>query len=202
MDPMLKIIDDVNPAKNLNRVKDLEKNCQSVRSEFVGKPEVCHQLVIHIIHLRRGIDVHNRYTQFKLLLDKYFDVLLKNYDVRWLLSILDTIADHGDPLRSATAMLVVSHLNHINIHYNITDSTVIKNFSQSKNKVPTWGGMISADVHSGDMIHNMVDRVNKIVKRSPDVNRVWQEIKTRAKSEKLLIDYLIEHNRFRKRFLQ
>ena len=202
LDPLLKPIEGIAPARNLNRLSGLQANCDAVRREFVGKPEVCHKLVVHIIHIRRGVDLEHHLAQFQQLLDQYFSTLIKAYDVRWLLSILDTIVDHANPQQSAIAMLIVSHVNHLNIHYNLTDKKTIDAISRTKNKCSTWGGMISADIWAGDMIHNMMHRVNRVVSQDPLLNAIWCEIKSRAKEETVLIDHLIRRNKFQQRFLQ
>ena len=56
MDPLLEIISGIEPKSNLNRIHDVEKNIDAVKAEFVGKPLVCHELVKHIIYIRREID--------------------------------------------------------------------------------------------------------------------------------------------------
>ena len=129
-DPLLNII----PGKvteiehNLGRVSNLEHNIRYVRREFIGKPEVCHTLVGHIIHLRRDPTSEYHKEEFYKLLDAYKDVLLEHYDVRWLLSIVDTIADIGNVTSSAIAMNIVQCINGTNLHnsilLNVVDGTV------------------------------------------------------------------------------
>ena len=103
MDPLLEIITG-NPAKNLNRAEDIDQNIKQVRSEFVGKPEVCHKLVTLIIYLRRNIDTEDNAEKFFALWEKYSEVLLRELDTRWLLSVVDTVIDVGDDLEAAVAM--------------------------------------------------------------------------------------------------
>ena len=50
MDPLLDLIEGIPPRKNLNRMADVEKNIEAVKSEFVGKPLICHELVKHIMN--------------------------------------------------------------------------------------------------------------------------------------------------------
>jgi hypothetical protein len=86
-DPNLELIQGNNPAKNLNRIQDMDENIKAVRAEFIGKPEVCHMLVAEIIKLRRDPDNVISKDGFWFLLNEYLDVILKHYDVRWILSI-------------------------------------------------------------------------------------------------------------------
>jgi len=185
MNQQLKIIDDVKPSRNLNRLTDVEQNIQAVRGEFVGKPEICHTLVKHIIYLRRGIDVNQNSIEFFRLLGEYIDVILKHYDVRWLLSICDTYVDHGDEQSSAIAMNIVNIINNINITHTILhlckDATM--QIQMTDAKYPTWGGMITCDVITGDTIHNMMTRNDKIMSGHYLLYKIWCEIKNRGRTE-------------------
>ena len=184
MDPLLEIITGT-PAKNLNRVKDTEKNIAGVKAEFVGKPLVCHELVKHIIYLRREIDVEQNKEAFYNLLDKYMDELFENYDLRWLLSICDTLVDIGDDVQSATAMNLVLSINYLNIMESVRDITNDGNPNIEKlrrnpgNKRPTFDGMIACDMYHGDMMYNLIRRLNTVIERDTLVNELWQEIKHR-----------------------
>lgn len=185
MNQQLQIINDVEPVANLNRLTDVEENIRAVRGEFVGKPEICHTLVKHIIYLRRNIDVvENKHNFFKLL-GKYINVLLEHYDVRWLLSICDTIVDHGDDLSSSIAMNIVNIINNINITNTILHTCKDPNMiiQRSDIKYPTWGGMITCDVVTGDTIHNMMIRNDNIMSKDPILYKIWCEIKNRGRTE-------------------
>lgn len=175
-DPRLNIIQDTAPAQNLNRIADLKQNCAQVRREFVGKPEVCHELVTHIIHLRRGIDVQQHIQAFGAILQNYLPTLLEHLDVRWLISILDTLADYGTPDIAGRALTVVVLINNTNIHQTILDAAGGK-FTQPAPKRPSWGGMLTVDTRTGDMIVNMMQRVDNLVKPDPIISQIWQRIK-------------------------
>ena len=98
-DPNLQIIEGTNPAKNLNRIQDMQKNIEAVRAEFIGKPEVCH-FVVEIINKKNLIKLLEKLLE---LLNNYTDVILENYDVLRMLSAY-TVVDIGDELQSAIAM--------------------------------------------------------------------------------------------------
>lgn len=192
-DPRLQLISDVKPQKHLNRFADLKQNCEQVRREFVGKPEVCHELVVHIIHLRRGKDVGKHLPAFCELLANYLPTLLEHLDVRWLVSILDTMADYGSPEISARAMMLVVLLNNTNIHQTILDAAGGK-LNHSAPKRPSWGGMLTVDLEHGDMIFNMMNRVNRIVESDPLMKQIWNRIKQIAASEDLVMNRLCKRH--------
>ena len=190
-DPNLQIIEGTNPAKNLNRIQDMQKNIEAVRAEFIGKPEVCHMLVAEIIKLRRNPGNQTARETFWELLNNYTDVILENYDVRWMLSICDTVVDIGDELQSAIAMNLVQCVNGTNIHHSILVNAVDGNIDANKLrhelKVPTWGGMITADIPNGDMINNMMNRLDAVIEQDELLNKIWITIKDRGRNESNLV---------------
>jgi len=192
-DILLQIIPgDVNTrARNLNRLPGIQDNIEAVRSEFIGMPEVCHAIVEQIIYLRR--DPHNREHQqtFRQLLFDYSDTLLEHLNVRWLLSICDTFVDIGNPVESAVAMNIVQCINRCNLDQtlllNAKDGTLNSQRLAQELKVPTWGGMITADVPNGDMIYNMMTRLERVVGQDEQLNKIWCRIKELSRSEKNVI---------------
>ena len=188
-DPLLEIITG-NLAKNLNRKMDTEQNIQTVRAEFVGKPVVCHELVKQIIYLRRGIDTEANTERFFDLWETYHETLLKELDTRWLLSVVDTAIDVGDDQESAVAMNISQCINQCNIHtsllVNAVDGRLDVNKLQREMKMPTWDGMITVDVPNGDMIHNLMNRMDKVIATEPWLNDIWQELKNRLRTQENL----------------
>jgi len=189
MDPLLEIIDGT-PAKNLNRLANTDKNIEAVKAEFVGKPLVCHELVKHIILLRRGIDTDINSEIFFDLWETYHETLLTELDTRWLLSVVDTAIDVGDDLESAVAMNISQCINQCNIHtsllVNAVDGRLDGNKLQREMKMPTWDGMITVDVPTGDMIHNMMIRMDKVIATEPWLNDIWCELKNRLRTQENL----------------
>ena len=185
MDTLLEIIEGIPPAKNLNRLQDVEQNIKAVKAEFVGKPLVCHELVKHIVYLRRNIDVEKNSKAFYAILDKYMDEILEHYNLRWLLSICDTLVDIGDPARSAAAMNLVQCVNYLNIMSSLLD--IVNDGSPNVDKLrrnpghkrPTFDGMIALDMYHGDMMYNLICRMNSVISKDELVNDIWEEIKHR-----------------------
>lgn len=185
MDNLMAIIQDVDPANNLNRFADVEENIKQVRKEFVGKPELCHQIVKHIIYLRRGIEVEDNWNRFCYLVKHFLPQLLKHLDARWLVSVCDTYIDHGDALQSAIAMNIVSIVQSTNImstiiHTQVDPGMLIERM-QTDVKYPTWGGLITCDIVTGDTIHNMMTRMDNIISQDHVLNQIWCTIKDMAR---------------------
>ena len=189
MDPLLEIIDG-KPAKNLNWLATTDKNIEEVKADFVGKPVVCHELIKQIILLRRGIDTDINTERFFDLWETYHETLLKELDTRWLLSVVDTAVDVGDDQESAVAMNISQCINQCNIHtsllVNAVDGRLDGNKLQREMKMPTWDGMITVDVPTGDMIHNMMIRMDKVIATEPWLNDIWTELKNRLRTQENL----------------
>lgn len=187
MDPFLKLIPGDNPQSNLNRVLDVRENILRVRAEFRGKPEICHAIVSNIIHLRRDPDNWQHRALFWERLSKYEAVLLEHMDVRWLLSICDTIVDIGNSVQSSVAMNIVQCINRCNLDatllLNCVDGRLDTSKLNTELKAPTWGGMITADVPTGDMIYNMQTRLDRVTKYDDQLRRIWLRIVELSKSE-------------------
>lgn len=203
-DSMLKIIPgDVDSRKtNLNRLSDIEKNIQAVRAEFIGMPEVCHRLVSHIIHLRRDCSNTEHAVAFYRLLTMYMPTLLEHMNVRWLLSICDTIVDIGSPHQSAVAMNIVQCINRCNLDMTLVVNMVDGRLDQHKLaqeiKAPTWGGMITADVPTGDMLHNMMLRLETVVQSDDTLYKIWKRIKELSRDQPgLILEYIAGSSRFK-----
>lgn len=189
MDPLLEIIQGA-PAKNLNRAQDLEQNILQVKSEFVGKPLICHELVKTIIYIRRKVNMTENTARFYDLWNLYKKTLLTELDTRWLLSVVDTAIDIGDDLEAAVAMNISQCVNQCNIHasllVNCVDGRLDVNKLSQELKFPTWDGMISVDVPTGDMIHNMMVRMDEVIGTESWLMDIWTEIKNRLRTQENL----------------
>jgi len=189
MDPLLEIIQGT-PAKNLNRAQDLEQNILQVKSEFVGKPLICHELVKTIIYIRRKVNMTENTARFYDLWNLYKKTLLTELDTRWLLSVVDTAIDIGDDLEAAVAMNISQCVNQCNIHasllVNCVDGRLDVNKLSQELKFPTWDGMISVDVPTGDMIHNMMVRMDEVIGTESWLMDIWTEIKNRLRTQENL----------------
>jgi hypothetical protein len=210
VDLMLEIIPG-NPGEIVSKhgvIRDLKENIKDAKRAFIDKPRVCHEIVKSIIHLRRGIEVEYHTERFYSLLDKYQDVLISEFDTRWLISLCDTIVDTGNDIDSSSAMTVVLIVNGLNIQAilleiagaNQPSRDQVRNTSGRK----TWDGMLSAFPTKGDMVFNMMTRAEKNISRSALVLPIWQEIKNRFRDDlRIPVNWLMDahdNEKYRKFF--
>lgn len=90
---------------------DVEAHIAQVRMEFAGQPELFAYHASLIIKLRRAIDVEAAYPAFVHLWRHERAFLLENLDSRWLVSALDTFADHGTVCERMGALGILSFMN-------------------------------------------------------------------------------------------
>ena len=203
-DPLLDIIpgDQSNRKTNLNRLSDVDQNIQAVRSEFIGMPEVCHQLATQIIHLRRDPSSATHSATFYRLWMLYEAVFLEHLNVRWLISVCDTLVDTATPHQSAVAMNIVQCINRCNLDVtlllNAVNGTLDRTKLSQELKVKTWGGMINADVPTGDMLHNMMMRLESVVQGDQLCYRIWRKIVEHSRNEpNVIMEYIAGSSKFK-----
>jgi len=185
MDKLLEIIPGTQEERlhNVGKVKDIEEHKIKIEKEFIGKPRICAELCKNIIHIRRKNNLNENLDEFNFRLEKYLTVLVNNYDLRWLISICDTIADHGQPQQKPLAMMIANFVNMIKIADTILDIT--KDSRVDTNKIhdykpqPLWDGVITFDIYYGDLIKNTTRRLNNIVINDQIISTIWNKMKER-----------------------
>jgi hypothetical protein len=128
--------------------------------------------------------------------------LLEHLNVRWLLSVCDTIVDIGSPHQSAVAMNIVQCINRCNLDativINAVDGRLDGNKLAREIKAPTWGGMICADVPTGDMLHNMMMRLERVVQSDDILYRIWKRIKELSRNQPgIVMEYIAGSSRIK-----
>jgi len=201
-DPLLQRITGLNEPFTINRKRhrDLDEHMDALRPEFVGRPVVCLEVVRRIVLLRRQIDVDENWRELKQLLEKYDEVLLAEMNTRWLLSICDSYADYGTDLERSSAMLIVAFVNAIKLADTerlILCSAEIdqeKIAAQTKEPQPLYDGLTVYVVKTGDMPANMFARIERTLRATPLLHRVWSTIFQRLQRSENLLSRLAKHH--------
>lgn len=161
-------------------------------------PRVCHSLITVIIKLRRDPTNIDAKKEFHQLMDDYLDVMIEHFTMRWLVSICNTIVDI-DKKRAATALNIVQTVNGLFEHHRllIEGANCVRpgGYPDQKQKLVdqnrfqgsssgvhirmchTRGGIITCDMPNGDIITNMMDRLDKVVRQDEQLNKIWCRIK-------------------------
>ena len=153
---------------------NLDEHLINLRSEFIGNSELCYMHAKIIVLIRREYQIKKNFEMFEQLWSKEKVFLLKNLNIRWLISAADTFADHSDDnalqsLSVACACLV----NTIKIQESENfisntlehkdDSSKIEKLNQGE-RFPLFDGISVFKFGTDDTLRNMRWRIEKVAK--------------------------------------
>ena len=125
----------------------------------------------------------------------------KTLDTRWLVSVCDTYADHGDEITRRNAMLVVQLVNFEKLwatyllQYDLAENPE-KLAMLKKNKViPLWDGMYSFNINHGDMTNNLFNRQAELMKATPVIEAIYREVLKRIEANGTVLSNLNEYHK-------
>ncbi|HSH96052.1 MAG TPA: hypothetical protein VK968_18035 [Roseimicrobium sp.] len=195
-DPRLGIIPGERPVRLKGHRPLIDEHITMLRAEFIGRPEVCYLLGCQIVRLRRGVDPQLDWNVFIQLIADYEEVLYKNLNLRWLISICDTYADYGDQNEQLAGVCLSSFVNLIKLseteRLHMVDPMLRPAALMSPK--PLWDGMMSYNMPKGDMPRNLFARMDRNLRHAPRIHRLWLEIFSRLKSSDNLLSRLAAHN--------
>lgn len=148
------------------------------------------RLIKLIQNLRRGEDVFKSkiifFREIKLNSDKW----LKTLDLRWLISIVDTFADHGTPIEKSNAMIISTFANLIKIadtaiQLTRPDETKLQRLLEDV--VYLYDGMNSTKIIRDDMLGVLWFRISDVMEKTPILGRFFEEIKERFKKNSQIL---------------
>jgi hypothetical protein len=188
------------PAHN-----NIELHIKKVTATFSKKPKVCSDVIECIIRLRRNDRSKIYYKKFSDHLENDLSTILEHMNTRWLISICDTIADFGetDALRSQ-ALSIVVFANMMKI--TETGMALVNDPSWNRAKEKELvkakhfhNGMTTFGLESGDMMKNMMQRIEKDLDSSDHLSQIWKVILKRIKhNETLFLTKLNKKNKSHK----
>ena len=138
-----------------------------------------------IASLRQGKDVDSHWPEFKSTVEKNISDVCKEFDTRWLVSVADTYADHGNEIESRNALYISliadfeklwgTYLLMHDVTLNPEKLELLK-----KNKViPLWDGMYSFNINHGDMTNNLFMRIDALLKETPELHQIFNMVISR-----------------------
>ncbi len=151
--------------------KDLPVHIANLSVEFSGKPELVFHHAKLIVLIRRGYKVDEVFSEFETLWQQHGEWLLKNLNIRWLVSACDTFADHcADPTEKSLAFSTSLMVNTVKIYETenyltnslqpVYDQKMILNTQQQL--VPIFEGLSCFTIGTDDTLRNMVWRMKEI----------------------------------------
>jgi len=153
---------------------NLKAHFVALRDEFIGQSELCYTHAKIIVLIRRDFDSENHFVLFEQLWKEEKDFLLKNLNIRWLISATDTFADLSDDDAIKSLSIACSCLlNTIKIQESEHFITNYDSFEDDSKKitrldneerVPLFNGVSVFKVGTDDTLRNMRWRIDKAAK--------------------------------------
>ena len=151
--------------------------------------KICPKLHKLIIKLRNSNNVAANFNLFVNYVDEHIDLILK-YNSRWLTSVVDTYADHGDEIERRNALLISTHvglfrfsetciasLEEMAVGY--TELVMLKNKQISL----TESRFMSLNIDKQDTLLNLQKRTLRALEPTPVLLRIYLELMSRMLSE-------------------
>jgi hypothetical protein len=171
--------------------KNLKEHLKSLRDEFIGDPELCYVVAKKIVLIRRESKVSENFQSLEKLLKKENEFLFKKLNLRWLVSIADTISEHSES-REERALALCATLLGNTVKIYETERFLEENETSKDNperlkllqssRVPLIDGMSGFCIGTDDTLRNMLFRMNTLCENSY-VGKLVQEVFSRIQSE-------------------
>jgi len=150
---------------------NLEEHFIALRDEFVDQSELCYTHAKIIVLIRRDFEAKNHFTIFEKLWREEKDYLLKNLNMRWLISATDTFADFSDDDTVKSLSVACSCLlNTVKMQESERFITNADSCSSDKDKIdrldneeriPLFDGTSVFKFGTDDTLRNMRWRIDK-----------------------------------------
>ena len=171
--------------------KNLKEHLKSLRDEFIGDPELCYVVAKKIVLIRRESKVSENFQSLETLLKKENDFLFKKLNLRWLISIADTISEHSQSREERALALCATMLgNTIKIYETerfLEENETSKDSPDrlkllQSTRVPLIDGMSGFCIGTDDTLRNMFFRMNTLCGETY-VGKLVQEVFRRLQTE-------------------
>ena len=181
---------------------DVHDHKAMVRAEFIGKPLLCWNLAQLIIDIRREPDRAKLACQVELFFEvtqRYTEPLLDNLSSRWIVSVLNTYADHANAGQGKDAALIVTTFMDM---LKLADSAWLLGQPPAQDVAryqQDWphhlgDGMTSYHMQHGNLVANLLARIDKTVLRHEVIHYAWRTLLKRLPHHDNLLTRLAKFN--------
>jgi hypothetical protein len=181
------------------RQPDLNAHLTVLRKEFAGQSELLFYHAMLIALLRRRIEVAENLPRLRALWASEQAFLLEALDSRWLVSACDTIVDHWpEPDERALALATSLFANTIKLYETerIATGGVQGEYTLPEGRVALHDGMTAFQIGEGDMIFNLVRRIEATTAQAGTAAQILRELVKRAsKHDTVFRRFRAVHNR-------
>ncbi len=146
MDKELEIIKGTRDTSHVGTNRELLTMDQHLAKEWnddIGKPRCIYNIKVAIVKIRRKQSDALSGAQFENYLIKYQEEILSNCNQRWLLSIVDTLADYGTGERRIHATWIGTYYKMSILHDSLWHHATDWKFN--RNNITTFMPLIPTD---------------------------------------------------------
>jgi len=153
---------------------DLDEHFEALKHEFSGQSELCYTHAKIIVLIRRDFDTKKHFKLLEKLWEEEKDFLLKNLNIRWLISATDTFSDYSDDKAIQGLSVACSCLLNtikmqeserciINVKDSIDDKEIVNRLDNGE-RIPLFDGVSVFKIGTDDTLRNMRWRIDKAAK--------------------------------------
>ena len=169
------------PARGYKR--DIGEHLRTMASGAAGRPFILFYHMGLIVHIRRDIEAELNWVRFDRLWRGHTDLLLKRLNSRWLTAACDTIVDCSDDPTERSAALAGTVLSGIVKLYETerrASGQTSTNYEPVQ-KALLYDGLHGFSIGNGDMVKNLVHRINRPASPNAVAVRILQVLLQRAR---------------------
>ncbi len=150
----------------------LNTHFHNLLPEFVGRSYLAFLLACCIVVIRRSNETRPGLTLFHRIITEHTDEICSELNTRWLVSVCDTLADHGQTgtqkalgLSGSLLANTVKLVETERVIFQIPRPWPPKKRMADNRRL--FDGVIGFWLEKGDMIENMLNRIENVAKEDP-----------------------------------
>jgi hypothetical protein len=154
------------------------------------------ELIKLIQNLRRGDQLEQSKELFFKEVENNSAKWCNELTLRWLISIIDTYADHGTDIERSNALIVSTFANLI----KIADTSLLLTHPDSsrlprllQDVIYLYDEVNSLKITKDDMPNNLFYRISEVMRSTPAIEFYFEEIKKRLKKHSEMLK-ITQHN--------
>ena len=148
------------------------------------------ELIKLIQNLRRGDDLEISKELFFNEVEKNAEMWCEKLSLRWLISVIDTFADHGTTIERSNALIVSTFANMV----KIADTSLLLTRPDNsmlprllKDVVFLYDEINSLRIAKDDMPNVLFYRISEVMKKTPVIELYFEEIKKRFRMHSAML---------------
>lgn len=158
------------------------------QAKYGPPPAIQPQVEALTIYLRRRMHPEATFLCLRQLVESQVDSVVGQLDARWLVSICDSYADHGDPVAARNALLISTFVTWERLaatHARWADpkrTTSRVEHPIPEHNAPLWDGLVTVHLARGDTTCNLLARYARLLAATPHLLQIWRDLLRRIRT--------------------